>query len=82
MRASNVCDESAEPPSRTETSSKCSGRMPAISSPLPAVFSALSAGIRNVPTGSVTWSPSTVAGRKFIGGEPMKPATNRLTGCS
>ena len=25
-------------------------------------------------------SPSTVAGRKFIGGEPMKPATNRLPG--
>ena len=26
--------------------------------------------------------PFGVAGRKFIGGEPMKPATNRLTGCS
>ncbi len=46
MRASNVCDESTEPPSMTETSSKCSGRMPAISKPLPAVFSALAAGNR------------------------------------
>jgi hypothetical protein len=26
--------------------------------------------------------PSTVAGRKLIGGEPMKPATNRLPGFS
>ena len=34
------------------------------------------------PNGVCSVEPCTVAGRKFIGGEPMKPATNRLTGCS
>ena len=32
--------------------------------------------------GSFSRSPSTRAGRKFMGGDPMNPATNRLTGCS
>ena len=32
--------------------------------------------------GSFTMSPSTVAGMKFIAGEPMKPATNRFVGRS
>ena len=32
-------------------------------------------GVRSVPS-------STVAGTKFIAGEPMKPATNRLSGRS
>jgi hypothetical protein len=35
-----------------------------------------------VPIGSFTVSPSSSPGRKFIDGEPMKPATNRLTGCA
>ena len=56
--------------------------MPAISSPLPAAFSARSGGSCTVPNGSFTEVPSTVAGRKFIGGEPMKPATKRLPGFS
>ena len=38
------------------------------------------AGQRHIPNGSFTVSPSTVAGMKFIAGEPTKPATNRLTG--
>ena len=56
--------------------------MPAISSPLPLARSALSAGISTDPNGSFTEVPSIVAGTKFIGGEPMNPATNRLAGCS
>ena len=51
-----------------------------MSRPLPWAFSALAAGILTVPKGSSTESPLTVAGRKFIGGEPMNPATNRLHG--
>ena len=39
-------------------------------------------GVGRSKNGSLSVSPSTLAGRKFIGGEPMKPATNRLTGCS
>ena len=63
-------------------SSKWSGRMPAMSSPLPWALAALSSGIVTVPKGSSTWLPLTVAGRKFIGGDPMKPATKRLAGFS
>ena len=68
--------------SAISASSKYSGRMPAISTPLPWARSAFSSGICTVPKGSVTVVPSTSAGRKFIGGEPMKPATNRLPGFS
>ncbi len=32
------------------------------------------------PIGSLSRSPSTLAGRKFIAGEPMKPATKRFAG--
>jgi multiple sugar transport system ATP-binding protein len=39
---------------------------------LPWARSALSRGISTDPNGSFTCRPSTVAGRKFIGGEPMK----------
>ena len=39
-------------------------------------------GRSTVANGSSTLSPFTVAGMKFIGGDPMKPATKRLTGCS
>ena len=39
-----------------------------------------SSGRRTSPNGSFTVSPSSVAGQKFIAGEPMKPATKRLTG--
>ncbi len=53
-----------------------------MSRPLPAAFSALSAGICTLPNGSFTELPSTVAGMKFIGGEPMKPATKRFPGFS
>jgi hypothetical protein len=35
-----------------------------------------------VTNGSSIVSPATRAGTKFIGGDPMKPATNRLTGWS
>ncbi len=51
-----------------------------MSTSLPCAFSAFSWGSVKVPNGTVTSSPSTVAGRKFIGGEPMKPATNRFRG--
>ncbi len=34
------------------------------------------------PNGSLIVSPSSRPGRKFIDGEPMKPATNRLCGSS
>ena len=53
-----------------------------MSRPLPWAFAAFSSGMVTVPNGSSTVLPSTVAGRKFIGGEPMKPATNRLPGFS
>jgi hypothetical protein len=66
----------------TPASSKYSGRMPAISRPLPSALAAFSAGSSTEPNGSFTEVPSTVAGRKFIGGEPMKPATKRLPGFS
>ncbi len=75
------------PRSRTSptsaASSKSSGRMPAISClPLPRSprRSRSSDGSGASPIGSLTLSPSSVAGMKFIAGEPMKPATNRLTG--
>src|SRR5215216_5621726 len=70
--------------SATVASSKCSGRMPAMMSRLPALSSrdASSSGSCVGPNGSVSVSPSSVAGRKFIAGEPMKPATNGLTGSS
>ena len=35
-----------------------------------------------LPNGSCRLSPSRRAGRKFIDGEPMKPATNRFRGSS
>ncbi len=35
---------------------------------------------RHSANGSLRRSPSIVAGKKFIAGEPMKPATNRFTG--
>ena len=51
-----------------------------MSRPLPWAFFAFASGIVTVPNGSFTWLPSTVAGRKFIGGLPMNPATKRLPG--
>jgi hypothetical protein len=65
-----------------EDSAKFSGRTPAMSSPLSATRRAFSAGISMSPKGSLRVVPSTVAGMKFIGGEPMKPATKRLAGLS
>ena len=41
-----------------------------------------SSGRRTSPNGSFTVSPSSVAGMKFIAGEPMNPATNRFVGRS
>ena len=64
-------------------SSKCSGRIPMMTcrqrppSGL-AAGARLSSGSRTSPIGQFSLSPSTVAGRKFIAGEPMNPATNRL----
>ncbi|SKV56748.1 Uncharacterised protein [Mycobacteroides abscessus subsp. abscessus] len=34
------------------------------------------------PNGSCTPTSVSVAGKKFMEGEPMKPATNRLAGVS
>ena len=61
---------------------KCSGRMPQITMPLWATRLASTGAIGTVVKGSSSWLPFTRAGTKFMGGEPMKPATNRLTGCS
>ena len=82
IRARNVEPRCFNSSLTTAASSKFSGRMPAISC-LPAVWptaSAASRGSRTSPTGSFTLSPSTVAGMKFMAGEPMNPATNRLFG--
>ena len=75
------------PSPSTAASSKCSGRAPAITSmpPLwpPGAACSLrrsSSPIGASPNGSLTTSPSSRAGRKFIAGEPMKPATNRFAG--
>ena len=52
----------------------------------PSAARAFSGGTGMSPIGEdSTWPPSfcfSEAGRKFIDGEPMKPATNRLSGCS
>ncbi len=58
-------------------SSKCSGRMPTITSRW---LTFRPAGIGASPNGSRSLPSSSVAGTKFIAGEPMKPATNRLSG--
>jgi hypothetical protein len=42
----------------------------------------MSAGSARSPSGVRSWPFSRVAGRKFMAGEPMKPATNRLRGRS
>ena len=64
------------------TSSKFSGRSPAISEPLvpSGTRSRSSGGMVSSAIGSFTVSPSTSAGKKFIAGLPMNPATNRLAG--
>ncbi len=64
------------------TSSKFSGRMPAMYGAAGVVGDpgAQLLGQVSSTIGSVTVSPSTSAGKKFIAGEPMKPATNRLAG--
>ena len=41
-----------------------------------------SGGSVTSPIGSVRPTSVNVAGKKFIAGEPMKPATNRLAGRS
>ena len=43
---------------------------------------ALLVGERHVADRQLTLSPSTLAGMKFIAGEPMKPATKMFSGCS
>ena len=68
--------------STSDASSKYSGRMPTSTSSRPATFSARAASSSIGPNGVSSLFPATVAGRKFIGGDPMNPATNRLTGCS
>jgi hypothetical protein len=56
--------------------------MPTMSSSLPRTAAARRSSSLISPNGVVSVSPLTPAGRKFIGGEPMNPATKRLTGCS
>jgi hypothetical protein len=67
------------------TSTRCSGRVPKITgcASLPVV---LAGAPTRVPSASSTctapFARRSVPGRKFIAGEPMKPATNRLAGWS
>ncbi|CPU63917.1 Uncharacterised protein [Mycobacteroides abscessus] len=68
--------------STSRASSKCSGRRPTITRPRSPTAVAMLSGMSNSPKGSVIFPPETSPGRKFMGGVPMKPATNRLTGCS
>ena len=35
-----------------------------------------------MPVGSIAMPARTVPGRMFIAGEPMKPATKTVSGCS
>ena len=84
--STSMCARNVVPRLRTsptsEASSKFSGRMPAISW-RPCVLPSLlcsSEGSRTSASGSLMVSPSTVAGMKFIAGDPMKPATNRFSG--
>jgi multiple sugar transport system ATP-binding protein len=64
------------------------GRMPTITSRAPPPTLACCSDARRrsgtcvSPNGSLSVSPSKRPGRKFIDGEPMKPATNRLCGSS
>ena len=63
----------------------CSGRIPMITSrPAPAcsTLARIPFGSLTSPNGVRSWPSSMAPGRKFIDGEPMKPATNRLRGCS
>ena len=70
--------------SATEASSKCSGRIPAITSLtfLSLIREVKDSGNRTSPNGSFSVLSVSVPGKKFIAGEPIKPATNRLTGSS
>jgi hypothetical protein len=66
-------------------SAKSSGRIPTTTGrpgrwPLSLARSRSSSGIS--VSGSLSAPPSIEAGRKFIAGAPMKPATKRLTGRS
>ena len=49
---------------------------------LPASSSRALSGMGALTIGSSRWSSWTVAGRKFMGGDPMNPATNRFAGSS
>jgi hypothetical protein len=66
---------------------RCSGRSPSVTSS-PGFARAASTTTRSdSPLGNATVAPrasacTSFAGRKFIRGEPMKPATKRLSGCS
>ena len=42
----------------------------------------VSSGRSNSANGSLAFPSANSTGMKFIAGEPMKPATNRLTGSS
>ena len=69
--------------SSSAASSKRSGRMPTITWSRSPTASRISAGRSKVTNGQLQLARrSTRPGTKFIGGEPMKPATNMLTGCS
>jgi hypothetical protein len=66
----------------SEASSKCSGRMPTMTSRSPTPPSAwrtLSGNCAS-PKAVTMVPPLSCPGRKFIEGLPMKPATNRLFG--
>jgi hypothetical protein len=62
---------------------KCSGRRPSSTiDPSAGSFPAAFSGTGISPSGVSNTLPFTCAGRKFIDGEPMNPATNRFAGCS
>ena len=78
-RARRRCD--GMPP--LAASCRCSGRVPRTTL-CPSLPPALSGACRRVPSASSSSAPlplrRSVPGRKFIAGEPMKPATKMLTG--
>src|SRR3954447_9016383 len=78
MCALNVAPWSRASPT-SDASSKSSGRMPAISCPLALpMFAPRPPGRRTSPNGSLTLSPSTVAGMKLIAGEPPGGGGNEV----
>ncbi len=83
--AVNVTVCAAGPAGPSAASPRCSGRTPTITSP--AAFRAVSSSRvarsrLTAPNGRRTPASVSVPGKKFIAGDPMNPATNRLAGCA